>query len=85
LEFGRQRYGLLKSDDWIQTAVKEITFAPCLGHYGSLEEMAGSFSCDAVDWNDNKLGEIIDTLAALRSGEKRDALKLHPQRPYTAK
>lgn len=71
-------------EDWIAAAVKENTFDPCYGHYGSLEQMAGDFSFDAVDDNGRKR-EIVDLLAALRAGEKTDVLNLHRQRSCSAK
>lgn len=76
----REAYSPL-ADDWIKTAVKEITFDPCFGHYGSLEEMAGSHSHPAVDGDDNRMGEIIDMVAALRAGEKKDVVRLHRGHP----
>lgn len=67
-------------DDWLRDAVKEITFDPCLGHYGSLKEMAEAHSFPALDGNSKEMGEIIDTGAALRAGEKHDVLKLKPKK-----
>lgn len=65
------------TDDWIRDAVKEITFGPCLGHYGSLKEMAEGHAFPAVDGNDNRMGEVIDMMSALRAGEKKDVVRLH--------
>ena len=62
-------------EDWIGMAVKEETFDPRYGHYGSLKEVAENHSLQAVDESGTSR-EIIDLLCALRTGDKLDVLKL---------
>jgi hypothetical protein len=66
-------------EDWISAAVKEITFDPCLGHYGTLEDVL-KHSLPAVAGPPGRevpMGEVVDLLAVLRAGEKRDVVRLH--------
>ena len=62
-------------EDWIGLAVKEETFNPCYGHYGSLKETAENHCLPAVDESGSSR-EVVDLVSALRAGEKLDVLKL---------
>jgi hypothetical protein len=62
-------------EPWIESAVKQLTFDPCYGYYGSLEQVAEHNTIYAFDQKGVK-HELVDTLAALRDGEKCDVLRL---------
>jgi Protein of unknown function (DUF4238) len=64
--------------DWINEAVKEATFDPCYGHYGSLEKvLQHSFHARiGPPGPKGRKGEVVDILAALRAGEKCDVVRL---------
>jgi hypothetical protein len=64
-------------EDWLGPAVTENSFDPRYGHYGSLEQVAGNHALYAADASGAQK-EIVDMLAALRAGEKCDALRLEP-------
>jgi hypothetical protein len=59
-------------ENWIETAMMANTFNPCLGHYGSLEKTHGHKTEIVKD--DGTKEEVVDVLAALRAGEKRNVV-----------
>jgi hypothetical protein len=65
-------------DVWIEAAMKENSFDPCYGHYGSLQQLIDGHTAPAVmiTGKSQNVGEIVDLTAGLRAGEKCDVVKL---------
>ncbi len=62
------------AEGWIEPATSQETFDPLLGHYGSLERVIAEAK-PAIDGKTGKrCGEIVDFVAALRTGEKLDVV-----------
>jgi hypothetical protein len=61
------------AESWIELAVLENKFDPCLGHYGSLEEAIKNHSFKARK-KDGTTTEIVDMMAALRAGKKQNVV-----------
>jgi hypothetical protein len=66
------------AEDWIEAAVKEVSFNPCFGHYGTLQRVMDAHSAPAVmgPGAGERVGNIVDLIAGLRSGQKCDVVNL---------
>ncbi len=60
-------------EDWIAEAARKETSDPLVGHYGSLDRVIGE-ARPAIDHHGRPCGEIVDLVAAMRSGERVDIL-----------
>jgi hypothetical protein len=64
-------------ESWIEAAVMEVDFDPCYGHYGTLQRLLESaVPAATVPHLGKQTGEVVDTIAGLRTGEKCDVVKL---------
>lgn len=61
------------AESWIDAAARQETYDPLYGHYGSLERVIAQ-SRPAFDDTGNQHGEIVDLIAAVKSGEKMDVV-----------
>lgn len=63
------------SESWVETDCRQETHDPLYGHYGSLEKVIAQAK-PAVDQHGRPSGEIVDLLAAMKSGERHDVLRI---------
>jgi hypothetical protein len=58
--------------DWVETAARQETFDPLWGHYGTLERVIAR--SEPAAYSDGRKGEVVDLIAAMRSGERFDVV-----------